>query len=121
MMSIDDTFFKNNRPENQQIQPQEADFFPHNPNKKQICEVNINSIYYPVYEYDLRDVCFIERLLKVGGSESDVTLTMLKLAIPNLSEDSLFSLTQSQSSELISQINATTMMSRLSNISTTFH
>jgi len=98
----------------------EADFLAHN-NKKKICDVYINSNLYPVYEYNLRDVSMIERLVKDNCPESDVTVAMLKLAIPDIDEDEIYSLTQSQSAELIAHIESTSVLNKIVGISSTMH
>ncbi len=94
---------------------------PINPRKKKICDAYVDGELYPIYEYDLRDLTIIEQLSKLGSAESDITFTMLRLAIPSLSEDALLSFTQSQSLELLAQIQATSILGRLTNLSSTVH
>lgn len=81
----------------------------HNKRKKRLCQVVLKDHPYNVYEYDLGDLMQLESMdlnrIKGGGFTASDILKMLKLAIPECPLEHLKVLTQTESTELLAQIN----------------
>lgn len=90
-------------------------------NKKKLCDAYIGKKRYDVYELSLRESLTIDRMFKMQGvTDSEIILAMLRVSIPDCSEDELLDLTQSQSTELLNLIKVASAQNKLME-NKTFH
>lgn len=81
-----------------------------NQRKKSVCQILLKNKLYDVLEYDLFDWRYLEDLcLHKDPKGAEVTIEMLRLAVPEAQMEEILSLTQSEAAELITMIYNATM------------